>query len=82
MQRWTNQRNRISRTGSLLCRSRTRKHSYFKRYWQNEYVTVSDAEAVDAFLLLNQQEGILRALESCQAIRIFEKLPNMTVQSS
>ncbi len=51
------------------------EHSYLKDIGRVEYVTVSDAEAIDAFLLLNQQEGILPALESCHAIAYLKKLP-------
>ena len=50
------------------------EHSYLKDSGRVEYVTVSDAEAVDAFLLLSRLEGILPALESCHAIAYLKHL--------
>jgi tryptophan synthase beta chain len=50
------------------------EHSYLKDSERVEYVTVSDAEAVDAFLLLSRLEGILPALESCHAIAYLKNL--------
>jgi tryptophan synthase beta chain len=50
------------------------EHSYLKDSGRVEYVTVSDAEAVDAFLLLSRLEGILPALESCHAIAYLKNL--------
>jgi tryptophan synthase beta chain len=50
------------------------EHSYLKDSGRVEYVTVSDAEAIEAFLLLSRVEGILPALESCHAIAYLKKL--------
>jgi tryptophan synthase beta chain len=50
------------------------EHSYLKDSGRVEYVTVSDTEAVDAFLLLSRLEGILPALESCHAIAYLKNL--------
>ncbi|MCI0615004.1 tryptophan synthase subunit beta [bacterium] len=50
------------------------EHSYLKDSGRVEYATVSDAEAVDAFLLLSRLEGILPALESCHAIAYLKNL--------
>ncbi len=50
------------------------EHSYLKDSGRVEYVSISDAEAVDAFLMLNRVEGILPALESCHAIAYLKKL--------
>ena len=50
------------------------EHSYLKDSGRVEYVTVSDAEAVDAFLLISRVEGILPALESCHAIAYLKNL--------
>jgi tryptophan synthase beta chain len=50
------------------------EHSYLKDSERVEYVTVSDEEAVNAFLLLSRVEGILPALESCHAIAYLRKL--------
>lgn len=50
------------------------EHSYLKDSGRVEYVSVSDTEAVQAFLLLSRLEGILPALESCHAIAYLQKL--------
>jgi tryptophan synthase beta chain len=50
------------------------EHSYLKDSGRVEYVTISDEEAVNAFLLLSRVEGILPALESCHAIAYLRKL--------
>lgn len=44
------------------------EHSLLKDTGRAEYVTVSDAEAVDAFLTLSRTEGIIPALESSHAV--------------
>jgi tryptophan synthase beta chain len=50
------------------------EHSYLKDSGRVEYVSISDKEAIDAFLLLNRAEGILPALESCHAIAYLKKI--------
>ena len=44
------------------------EHAFFKDSGRVEYVAATDAEAVDALLLLTQKEGILPAIESSHAI--------------
>ncbi len=44
------------------------EHSQLKDMGRASYVTVSDKEAVDAFLLLSRAEGIIPALESAHAL--------------
>ena len=44
------------------------EHSYWKDAGRVEYVSVSDDEALDAFCLLTELEGIIPALESSHAI--------------
>jgi tryptophan synthase beta subunit len=44
------------------------EHSQLKDSGRAQYVTVSDAEAVQAFLTLSRQEGIIPALESSHAL--------------
>jgi tryptophan synthase beta chain len=44
------------------------EHAYWKDAGRVEYATVTDAEALDAFLLLARTEGIIPALESAHAI--------------
>ena len=44
------------------------EHAYLKETGRAEYLTVSDEEALRAFLLLSRTEGILPALESAHAL--------------
>jgi tryptophan synthase beta chain len=44
------------------------EHSFYKDSGRAEYVSVTDDEALDAFKLLSQQEGIIPALESAHAV--------------
>jgi tryptophan synthase beta chain len=44
------------------------EHSYYKQIKRAEYVSVTDDEALDAFLTLSKTEGIIPALESSHAI--------------
>jgi len=44
------------------------EHSYWKDKGRVEYVAITDKEAVEAFKLLSEKEGILPALESAHAI--------------
>lgn len=50
------------------------EHSYLKTSGRAEYVTVSGAEALEAFQLLSKVEGIIPALESSHAIAYAIKL--------
>lgn len=53
------------------------EHSYLKDSRRVEYVAVSDAEAIEAFHLLTELEGILPALESCHALAYLKKLSSV-----
>ena len=44
------------------------EHSFYKDSGRAEYVTVSDEEALDAFCVLSECEGIIPALESAHAV--------------
>ncbi|NTV23370.1 MAG: tryptophan synthase subunit beta [Nanoarchaeota archaeon] len=44
------------------------EHSFFKDTLQAEYATVTDKEALSAFKLLSEKEGIIPALESSHAV--------------
>ncbi len=44
------------------------EHSFFKDIGRAEYVSATDKEALDAFRLLSETEGIIPALESSHAI--------------
>ncbi len=50
------------------------EHAFFKESKRAEYVTVTDSEALDAFHLLSQTEGILPALESAHALAYVSRL--------
>ncbi len=55
------------------------EHAYWKDLGRVEYVTISDAEALDAFQLLARLEGILPALETAHAIAYVAKIaPKMS----
>jgi tryptophan synthase beta chain len=59
------------------------EHSYFKDTGRAEYVSVTDEEALEAFQILSETEGIIPALESAHAvsylIKIAKKLPAGTI---
>jgi tryptophan synthase beta chain len=50
------------------------EHSFYKDIERAEYVSVTDDEALDAFNLLSEQEGIIPALEPAHAIAYVTKL--------
>ncbi len=50
------------------------EHCYFKDEGLVEYVSVTDQEALDAFRLLSEKEGIQPALESSHALAYLTKL--------
>ncbi len=50
------------------------EHSYYKEIDRAEYVGITDDEALEAFQLLAQTEGIIPALESAHAIAYVKKL--------
>jgi tryptophan synthase beta chain len=55
------------------------EHAYWKDTGRVKYTAISDAEALEAFQLLSQREGIIPALESSHAIAYALKLaPTMS----
>jgi tryptophan synthase beta chain len=50
------------------------EHSFLKTIKRIQYVAATDEEAVEAFLLLSREEGILPALEPSHAIAFTKKL--------
>ncbi len=50
------------------------EHSYFKKIKRAEYYSVTDKQALTAFKLLSQLEGIIPALETSHAIAFLETL--------
>jgi tryptophan synthase beta subunit len=59
------------------------EHSFYKDSGRADYVSATDAEALDGFRLLSETEGIIPALEPSHAIahvaRIAPRLPDGTV---
>lgn len=51
------------------------EHAYLRESGRVRYIAVTDREALDAFSLLAEIEGILPALESAHAIAALRKLP-------
>ena len=50
------------------------EHSFLKTLQRAQYVSATDKEAVDAFLTLSREEGILPALESSHAVAYAMKI--------
>ncbi len=59
------------------------EHAFFKETGRVEYVAVDDQEALSAFRLLSETEGIIPALESAHAvaylIKIADKIPKGSI---
>jgi tryptophan synthase beta chain len=54
------------------------EHSWLKDMGRAEYIGVSDEQALDAFMMLSQLEGIIPALESAHAVHAgFERAKRM-----
>lgn len=58
------------------------EHSFYKDSKRAEYVAVTDDEALEAFKLLSEQEGIIPALESAHAVAQAVKLAPTLDKSS
>ncbi len=50
------------------------EHSYYKRIGRCKYFSVTDKEALKAFEMLSQTEGIIPALESAHALAYLQKI--------
>lgn len=50
------------------------EHSYFSSTGRARYVSVDDNEAIEAFMLLSRNEGIIPAMESAHAVAYAAKL--------
>lgn len=57
------------------------EHSYLKDMKLVTYVAVTDQEALRAFQLLSEEEGIIPALESAHALAYLEKLKSLLSKS-
>ncbi|HEY4503361.1 MAG TPA: tryptophan synthase subunit beta [Candidatus Paceibacterota bacterium] len=55
------------------------EHSYLYKLGRIQYVSITDQEALDAFILLSKMEGVIPALESAHAVaftlKLAKKLP-------
>lgn len=49
------------------------EHSYLKDLGRAEYYAVTDAQALDAFVLISRLEGIIPALETSHAFAYLDK---------
>ncbi|MFC1716271.1 tryptophan synthase subunit beta [Candidatus Poribacteria bacterium] len=58
------------------------EHSFYKDSDRAEYVAITDDEALDAFHLLSEEEGIIPALESAHAVAYATKLAPTLDKSS
>lgn len=54
------------------------EHAYFHKTKRGDYTSVTDKEALDAFVYLTKTEGIIPALESSHAIAYLRKLAPKT----
>ncbi|MEG2813797.1 MAG: tryptophan synthase subunit beta, partial [Oscillospiraceae bacterium] len=50
------------------------EHCFYARSGRATYVSVTDKEAIDAFLMLSKVEGIIPAIESSHAVSYGVKL--------
>ena len=59
------------------------EHCYLKDIGRVEYTSITDHEALEAFMLLTSKEGILPALESSHAIaEVMKRAPQMSHEQS
>ena len=59
------------------------EHSFLKSQNRVEYVNINDNEAIDAFIEMSRQEGIIPALETSHAIaEAMKRAENMTKDQS
>ena len=53
------------------------EHAYHKELGSVKYDSITDKEALDAFVWLSQKEGIIPAFESSHAVAYLKKIPNI-----
>ncbi len=58
------------------------EHSYLKDIKAAKYDSVTDKEALEAFVWLSQKEGIIPAFESSHAIAYLKKMPKEEIKNS
>ncbi|MDD3343251.1 MAG: tryptophan synthase subunit beta [Sulfurospirillaceae bacterium] len=57
------------------------EHAYLKELGAAKYDHITDKEALDAFVWLSQQEGIIPAFESAHAIAYLKKIPRDEIKN-
>jgi tryptophan synthase beta chain len=58
------------------------EHSYYKSIGRAEYVSITDREALEAFRILTEDEGIIPALECAHAVaHVLEIAPELPAES-
>ncbi len=58
------------------------EHSYLKDKNIASYDSITDKEALDAFVWLSQKEGIIPAFESAHAVAYLKKMPKEQIENS
>ena len=58
------------------------EHSYLKDIKAAKYDSITDKEALEAFVWLSQKEGIIPAFESSHAIAYLKKMPKEEIKNS
>jgi len=56
------------------------EHAYLKDLGAVEYDSITDKEALDAFVWLSQKEGIIPAFESSHAVAYLKKMPKEQIE--
>jgi tryptophan synthase beta chain len=56
------------------------EHAYFKDLGVVKYYSITDKEALDAFVWLSQKEGIIPAFESSHAVAYLKKMPKEQIE--
>jgi tryptophan synthase beta chain len=58
------------------------EHAYLKSLDRVTYESITDKEALDAFVWLSKKEGIIPAFESAHAVAYLKKMPKETIKNS
>ncbi|MDR1614269.1 MAG: tryptophan synthase subunit beta [Campylobacteraceae bacterium] len=58
------------------------EHAYLKSLHKVMYDSITDKEALDAFVWLSQKEGIIPAFESAHAVAYLKKMPRKLIKNS
>ncbi|MMZ67450.1 Tryptophan synthase beta chain [compost metagenome] len=57
------------------------EHAYLKEIGAARYESITDGEAMEAFVWLSQKEGIIPAFESSHAIAWLKKMPSEEIRN-